>query len=98
MGWRAMCTVAVVIAMNRRVCLPSHTHSFTVLRNGCDVLCSLATPVDLVKVQQQAVVGAHPLVRNGRTLAMLLHIHQQQGVAGINWVTGLVCYWVAGQT
>jgi hypothetical protein len=38
--------------------------------------------VDLVKVQQQAVVGHHPHIRNGRTLAMLHQIYSQQGVAG----------------
>jgi hypothetical protein len=38
--------------------------------------------VDLVKVQQQAVAGRHPDIRNGRTLAMLLRIYREQGVAG----------------
>lgn len=43
----------------------------------------LANPVDLVKVQQQAVVGNNPEIRNGRTLAMLHNIYKQQGVQGL---------------
>lgn len=42
----------------------------------------LANPVDLVKVQQQAVVGQHPDIRNGRTFVMLHEIYLNQGVAG----------------
>ena len=42
----------------------------------------LANPVDLVKVKQQAVVGQHSEIRNGRTFAMLHQIYQQQGLAG----------------
>ena len=38
--------------------------------------------MDLVKVQQQAVVGQHPDIRNGRTFVMLHEIYLNQGVAG----------------
>jgi hypothetical protein len=53
------------------------------------LVCRLANPVDLVKVQQQAVVGHHPDIRNGRTFAMLHQIYLNQGVSGRFSITAM---------
>ena len=43
----------------------------------------LANPIDLVKVQQQAMTGFNPKINNYRTFNMLHEIYQEQGVRGL---------------
>jgi solute carrier family 25 protein 14/30 len=43
----------------------------------------LANPIDLVKVQQQAVIGYSSTVNNAQTLTMLRRIYSEQGIPGL---------------
>ena len=64
------------------VWLNIHVFTFILLCGVGGTYDRMANPVDLVKVQQQAVVGQHPDIRNGRTFVMLHEIYLKQGVAG----------------